>query len=387
MDALAGVRRLLAKQLVIDGAIALVLTAMAQVQAGWSVSLIDRVLLLIVTGTVAWRRRVPLTTSLVAAAAAALMAVTPQQPSVFGEYLAVMLIAYTVAERCRLSLAIVCGVAMAAGVVAHDLASPDYDSAGAIAGDLIVPVLIWGVGRIVHFQYRRVDRIEAMLERLEQDRAELARLAVIAERAHMARELHDVVTHSVSVVVIQAQGAQRILDGDQPQVRQSLADIETAGRTALTEMRRLLSVLRDSEQLSAPRPGLAQLPALVSQVRAAGLVVTLTEVGNPAMVDGDVELSLYRIVQEALTNALKYAPQSQVSVHLVHGADAIEVRVVDDGALPGVGGQDGRGLLGMRERVSVYGGTLQAGPRPDGGFQVEARLPIHFGDAFAMASS
>lgn len=309
VDVVSRVRWLTAKPMLVDAAIAVVLTAIAQGQAGSAVSMTDRFLLFVVTGTVAFRRRAPLLTSLVVAGAVALMAVTPQQPSVFGEYLALMLTAYTVAERCRLRLAILGGLAMVAGVVVHDLASPDYDSASAIAGDLIIPVLIWGLGRIVYHQYRRVDRSQELLDQLEQDRAKLAHLAVTAERARLARELHDVVTHSVSVVVIQAQGAQRVLDATQPDVRQALTDIETAGRTALTEMRRLLGLLRDDEPQS-PQPGLADLPALLAQVRGAGLAVRFTESGEPAELGAEVELSAYRIVQEALTNALKHAALS-----------------------------------------------------------------------------
>ena len=190
VDVVAAARRVLDRPQLVDAAIAVLLTVMAQVQAGGSVSVVDRLLLGVVTGVVAWRRRAPFVTSLVVAAAIAAMALTPQQPSVFGEYLAVMLTAYTVAERCELQLAVIGGLAMVGGVIAHDLASPDYSSVGAIGGDLVVPVLIWGVGRIVHVQYRRVDRSQELVARLERDGKELARLAVDAERAHLARELH-----------------------------------------------------------------------------------------------------------------------------------------------------------------------------------------------------
>lgn len=357
-----------------DTAIAVLLTAIAQGQVGGSVSLVDRLLLLVVTAAVAWRRRAPFVTALVVAATIAAMALAPQQPSVFGEYLAVMLTAYTVAERCEISRAALGGLAMVAGVVAHDLASPDYSSAGAIAGDLVVPVLIWGVGRIVHLQYRRVDRSQELVAQLERDGQELARLAVDVERAHLARELHDVVTHSVSVVVIQAQGAQRVLDG-QPEVRQSLVDIESAGRNALTEMRRMLGLLRDEDQQSAPRPCLADLPALIAQVRATGLRVRLIETGEAVPRESGVELALYRIVQEALTNALKYAADAEVTVALTHEPEAVDLRVENTGGVFGADGEGGRGLLGMRERVSAYGGTLDAGPLPAGGFRVHACVP------------
>ena len=158
VDVTGAARRLVDRPQLVDAAIAVVLTVMAQAQAGGSTPLVDRLLLLVVTGAVAWRRRAPFVASMVVSATIAAMALTPEQPSVFGEYLAVMLTAYTVAERCELPLAVLGGVALVGGVVAHDLASPVYSSAGAIGGDLVVPVLIWGVGRIVHVQYRRVDQ-------------------------------------------------------------------------------------------------------------------------------------------------------------------------------------------------------------------------------------
>jgi len=372
---IADLRRLAANSLLVDAAIGVVLSAMAQIQVGTATSVVDRVLLLVVTGVVAWRRRAPFVTSLVVAGVVALMALTPQQPSVFGEYLALMLVAYTVAERRSLPLAVVGGLALVCGVIAHDIASPHYDSASAIGGDLTVPVLIWGVGRIVNHQFWRADRSLALLEQLELDQAELAERAVAAERSHLARELHDVVTHSLSVVVIQAQGAQRVLDGDQPDVRQSLIDIESAGRTALTEMRRLLGLLREDEP-HAQQPGLAALPALFAQVRGAGLTVRFTEAGSRCQLEPDVELSVYRIVQESLTNALKYAPRSSVEVHLDRRTDEIAVQITDNGTGADAERTGGRGLNGMHERVARFGGTIEAGPVAAGGFRLHARLPI-----------
>ncbi|MGZ4498624.1 MAG: sensor histidine kinase [Nocardioides sp.] len=365
-------RRLVDRPLVVDGLVAVVLTVLAQGQAGSAVSPVDRVLLLVVTGVVALRRRVPLATALVVAATVAAMALTPQQPSVFGEYLAVMLAAFTLAERCEAAPAVLGGLAMVAGVVAHDLASPGYGSPGAIAGDLVVPVLIWGVGRVVHHQYGRVARSQELVDRLERDSRDLARLAVDAERAHLARELHDVVTHSVSVVVIQAQGAQRVLEG-QPEVRQALADIELSGRTALTEMRRMLGLLRDDQQ-GAARPGLGDLPDLVARVRGAGLHVTYVETGVATALGSGAGLAAYRVVQEALTNALRHSPEAEVTVEVAHEDGAVELRVATDRAGAGAADAGGHGLVGMRERVGVYGGTLEAGPLPEGGFLVRARL-------------
>lgn len=373
-----GLRSAARRPLVQDSVIAAVLTVMAQGQAGWSTSIVDRVLLLVITGSVVVRRLAPFTVCTVAAAAAASMALTAQQPSVFGEYLAIMLAGYTIAERRSLSVAAAGGLLLVAGVIAHDAASADYSTPGAMAGDLIIPALVWGVGRIVHVQNRRATRSEALVEQLERDAEALAQVAVGTERVRLARELHDIVTHSVSVVVIQAQGAQRVLQPGQPQVEQALCDIESAGRSALVEMRRLLGLLRDDQQELAenPPPGLGELPELIGRVRAAGLSVAYRVVGEPVELDAGAQLALYRIVQEALTNALKHAASAQVTVEVLFTADEATVEVSDDG--PGaVDHRDssGRGLLGMRERVAAYGGTVKVGSPPEGGFQVSARLP------------
>ncbi len=374
----ASLRRAAATPLAVDGAIALVLTVMAQVQAGSGTPLVDRLLLLVITATVTFRRRYPVASTVAVAVAAAAMALTSQQPSVFGEYLAIMLMAYTVAERTRLTVAILAGVLLAGGIVAHDLAAPDLDSVGSIGGDLVTPVLAWGVGRIVHFQNRRTDRAERSVETMERDRDELARLAVQQERRQIARELHDVVAHSVSVVVIQAQGAQRILGGTRPDVGRSLRDIESAGRTALTEMRRLVGLLREEDDaaIDEPQPSLAEVPVLMDRVRSAGLAVTLTDNGGPTELGAGAQLSAYRVIQEALTNALKYARDAAVAVQIDRRPDAVDVLITDDGGASESDLQGGRGLLGMRERVSVFGGTLDAGPQPHGGFRVHASLPI-----------
>ncbi|MDX6253951.1 MAG: hypothetical protein QOJ11_285 [Frankiales bacterium] len=379
MDRTGWYRWALGHALAVDGSLAVALSITAQLQVDTRPSLAARLLLLVTTGVIAWRRRGPVATVVVMGVAVGLMAATPQPPSVSAEYFAVMIAAFTVAERRGLASATAGGLALAAGIVLHDLASSEYDSVSGISSDLVVPALIWGLGRIVHVQNRRADRSEELVGQLEADREEVARIAVAGERAHLARELHDVVTHSISVVVIQAQGALRVLDGGDPQVRRALEDIESAGRAGLTDMRRLLGLLRDDEQSAphAPQPGLDALPALVDRVRQAGLAVRLDQLGERGTFDPGLELSAYRIVQEALTNALKYAPGAAVHVEIRYTPGDIDVRVIDDGGGPrNVPRGSGRGLLGMRERVSVYGGELTAGPGSNGGFEVHARLSV-----------
>jgi signal transduction histidine kinase len=207
-----------------------------------------------------------------------------------------------------------------------------------------------------------------------------ARAAVAEERARIARELHDVVTHHVNLVVLQAMAASGLLDRDPEKVREPLQVIERSGREALTEMRRLLGVLRedDAERPLAPQPGVDDVDDLVGSARSAGLSVGLAVSGTPQQLPTGLGLTVYRIVQEALTNAARHAAGSRVGVSLRYEPAAVEVAVVDDGGrdvehAPAGGG---RGLLGMRERVAVYAGTLEAGPVPAGGFAVHARLPL-----------
>jgi signal transduction histidine kinase len=211
----------------------------------------------------------------------------------------------------------------------------------------------------------------------ERERDVAAREAVIAERGRIARELHDVVAHHVSMIVLQAGAERHALAGAENGTRDVLGTIEQTGRSALTEMRRLLQMLREDEaDPLAPQPGLADLPVLVSQVREAGLDVALEVDGERRELPVGLELSAYRIVQEALTNALKHAGDAAASVRVRYGEDAIELEVTDDGMGGGsVERVGGHGLVGMRERVALYGGQLEARRRDEGGYVVRALLP------------
>ena len=212
----------------------------------------------------------------------------------------------------------------------------------------------------------------------ERERDVAAREAVVEERARIARELHDVVAHHVSMIVLQAGAERHALPSEQEPTREVLGTIERTGRGALTEMRRLLKMLRDEQaDPLAPQPGLGDLPLLVSQVREAGLPVELEVDGEPRELPVGLELSAYRIVQEALTNALKHAGDAAATVRVRYGDDVIEVEVVDDGGgRAAVERGGGHGLVGMRERVSLYGGQFEARRRDEGGYLVRALLPI-----------
>jgi signal transduction histidine kinase len=232
---------------------------------------------------------------------------------------------------------------------------------------------------VVVLLVRRVlgDR-ERRAQLAERERDLAAREAVVEERARIARELHDAIAHNVSMMVLQAGAERRVVEDERGSTREALETIERIGRGALTEMRRLVGMLRsDAAEPLAPQPGLRDLPTLVEQVRAAGLPVELRIEGELRELPVGIELSAYRIVQEALTNALKHAGQAQASVHVRYGQDSLELEIVDDGvgaATPVASG--GQGLVGMRERVALYGGRLDAGLRPSGGFAVRVLLPI-----------
>jgi signal transduction histidine kinase len=250
------------------------------------------------------------------------------------------------------------------------------------AGDVVPFYIFMAAALVAGVALQRRELLATLLgeraERAERERELRAREAVADERGRIARELHDVVAHDVSVMVVQAQGAARVLEGGQPEVRQALAAIEVTGREAIDEMRRLLGFLRrgDDELALAPQPSLGELDALVAGVREAGLPVELEVIGEAVALPPGVDLSAYRIVQEALTNALKHAGPARARVVVRYEAEAVELEVSDDG--PGVPASNGtgHGLVGMRERVALYGGDLEAGERGEGGWALRARLPL-----------
>ena len=248
---------------------------------------------------------------------------------------------------------------------------------------VMLTVLVAGVWLLgLHMRTRRayLRSVEERAERLERERDNEVKMAMVEERARIARELHDVVAHNVSVIVVQADGASYAIETDLGRARQALDAISSTGRLALAEMRRLLGVLRENDDAGAyaPQPGVGELDDLVEHLRSSGLAVAFEVDGAPAAMSEGRQLTVYRIVQEALTNSLKHGgPRVAVSVRLRYAEDALEIRVDDDGrgaAAPDDG--RGHGLAGMRERVAVYGGDVRAAPRPGGGFEVVARIPV-----------
>jgi signal transduction histidine kinase len=238
--------------------------------------------------------------------------------------------------------------------------------------------VVWLAGFVLSRKLAEVEAVRERAARLEHEREERARAAVAEERGRLARELHDVVGHSVSVMTVQASAVRRLLLPEQEKEREALEVVEQTGRQALAEMRRLVGVLRRPEEgpALAPQPSLEHLEKLVAQVRESGLPVELRVEGEAVQLPAGVDLTAYRLVQEGLTNALKHAQADRAEVRVRYRPDEIELEITDNGIGGGDGAGGGHGLVGMRERVAVYGGELEATPGPDGGFRLRARLPL-----------
>jgi signal transduction histidine kinase len=239
----------------------------------------------------------------------------------------------------------------------------------------------WLAGAVVGRHRDRTSDAERRAGRAEAERERRAHEAVSEERARIARELHDVVAHAISVIVLQAKGARRMLEVDPAETRTALDTIVESGEQALGEMRRLLGMLRrsDEELALSPLPSLRHLDSLVDQVSRAGLPVELHVEGEPAEVPAGVDLSAFRIVQEALTNALKHAGPAHACVTVRYAGDQLGLEITDDGRGPDATRSDGggHGLVGMRERAALFGGHVESAARPDGGFAVRATLPLN----------
>jgi signal transduction histidine kinase len=331
--------------------------------------------LVLLAGTLplGWRRRRPLAALTVISASGVVAVAADDALSGGAEpFLAWLLAVYASAAYADRRRA-VAGAAVATGVVAawHLSQLLRDEPITDLPGLWLLIAATWLVGRVV--RWKTMDAA-----RLERESQQGRQAAASAERSRIARELHDVVAHSVSVMVVQAQAAQRVLEGDQASARESLDTIEHTGRQALVELRRLLGMLRasDDELATAPQPSLRHLDQLVASVRDAGLPVELRLEGDERPLPPGVDLSAYRIVQEALTNALKYAGPARARVVVRYGSDEIELEVSDDGVGPAPASGNGHGLAGMRERIAVYGGTLESGARVGGGYSIRARLPL-----------
>ena len=283
---------------------------------------------------------------------------------------------FTVADRCDRRVSLTAG----AGALAV-LAVPLWSDAGwtnpvGFLGRLLGIGVAWFVGDSIGTRRKYVHELEEKAERLERERRTEAARAAAEEQARIARELHDVIAHNLSVIIVQAAAADDVFDNRPDRARDAVRRIEATGRDALAELRQLLGALRSDGVEYAPQPGLDRLDELVRSIRESGLEVGVTIEGKPRELARPLDLSAYRIVQEALTNTLKHAHASRAEVALRYGDSELAVEVHDDGVGVANGDGHGSGLIGMRERVAVFGGALSAGPAPGGGFAVVARLPL-----------
>jgi signal transduction histidine kinase len=390
MSEWASGRRLPASAWVFDGGLAL---AAASVPAALALSeapdlslprgtlVLGCALVLVHTLPLVVRRRFPGTVLALVVASGLAFAALGLPPDILG--LAILVAVYSVAAYGRRWVA-VAGLAVAElGLVAVQR-TPGRIGVDTLVVNMGVVAAAWLLGHFAHNYRAYAARLEERTTELERAREELARRAVVEERLRLARELHDVVAHAMSVIAVQSGVGAHVADTNPQEAAKALTAIEATSRAALTELRRLLGVLRQEDQPQgdlAPVPGLADLEGLLAEVAKAGLAVRLRVEGRPSPLPAGVDLSAYRIVQEALTNVVKHAGPAHAQVVVGYRAQDVRVEVTDDGRGAVTSVSDGRagtghGLIGMRERVAAFGGDLEVGPRPDGGFRVAARLPL-----------
>jgi signal transduction histidine kinase len=337
-------------------------------------------------GALALRRLAPLAvlaTTLVAATAMVAIETELSEP-IEAASLIVLIAVYTVGAMCerRVSLIALVPAATVVAILSASTADVEGRETSALGGAIIATALtvgIWGLGAYAQTRRRYLRELEERAVQAEREREQLARIAVHEERTSIARELHDIVAHSVSVMLVGVRGAREVLRTSPAVADDTLRRVERSGEQSLAELRRILALLRDREDdaESRPQPSLADLDELVADYRAAGLPVRLELIGEPESLPGGVELSVYRIVQEALTNVLKHSDPTTVTVTLSFRDSAVELEVVDDGTTAEPGATTtGQGIIGMRERVVLLGGELETGRRVGGGFRVAAWLPV-----------
>jgi signal transduction histidine kinase len=337
------------------------------------------VLAVVAGGALVLRRAAPLAVLATTLAATVAIVALGEDPS----GATVLIALYTTAALCELRVSLVALAATA--TTAATLSALTVDAPGreasATSGAIIAAGLtvgIWALGAYAQTRRRYARELQQRAAAAEREREQLAWIAVHEERASIARELHDIVAHSVSVMLVGVRGARDVLRSAPETAEETLARVERSGEQSLAELRRILALLREPQQTaeSHPQPSLAELNELVASYREAGLPVRLEVIGEPLRLPGGVELSVYRIVQEALTNTLKHADPSNVTVTLAFRDARLELEVVDDGTPTPGSATSGQGIIGMRERVALLGGELQTGPRESGGFRVAAQLPL-----------
>jgi signal transduction histidine kinase len=360
------------KATLIDGALALLLLAAYLAWAVGRPPLAATVPLAILqTAPLLWRRRRPVVVLVIVVVAGVVAGAVVKEFLGFAQLVALYTLAVSVERRLALRVGVVALVALALPTLRVEQYEP-----GPFIFRLIAFAAAWILGDSLRTRREYIRELEARAERLEREREENIRRAAAEEQARIARELHDVIAHSVSVILVQATAANHVFDVQPDRAREALQSIELTARSALSELRRLLGVVKvPTEERFAPLPGLQRLDDLAEQVRAAGLPVVLRVEGTLREIPAGVDLSAYRIVQEALTNTLNHAQASAAEVTVRRMDGVLELEVVDDGRSHGLP-EGGHGLIGMRERATLLGGEVDAGPTEGGGFRVRARLPI-----------
>ncbi|HEY7485918.1 MAG TPA: sensor histidine kinase [Streptosporangiaceae bacterium] len=352
---------------------------------------LNAVIVVVMVAPLVVRRRFPLTVLAIMIAGEALLAYYHYAPA-SADIIAFLIAVYSVAAHRPLARSAIGGAAAVVALTAIILSYPLEFNVIEYVTNIALLIGVWWLGRGLRLRRAYLAELEHRAQRLERAREGDARTARVEERARIARELHDVVAHHVSVMTVQAGAARRILDRDPESAREAMSTIEGLGRTALSEMRRIVGVLRterdaqyparEKREKLSPQPGMHDIGGLIDRVRETGLMVQLWIEGEPRTLSPGVDLAVYRLVQEALTNTLKHAgPQARAWVRIHYAAQGVNVEIEDDGrgaaaGLPANGENPGHGLVGMRERVALYGGELRIGPRTGGGFEVRARFPL-----------
>lgn len=334
--------------------------------------------LALTTLPLAARRLAPLPVAVAVFGTIALRALVAEPLEIYPPILAGIVAIYTVAAYSLTRQALV-GAACAAGAIEVAAArGSGGDASPDPVASLVLLGAVWAVGRMAGSRHARASAIERRAAELDRRREEETQAAAAAERERITRELHDAVSHSLALIAMQAGGAQAILRGDPERAEQSLRSIERAASEGLTEMRRLLGLMGDQAQEPGlrPQPGMDSLEALIDGAREAGLEVDLESEGRSRPLPPAVDLSAYRIVQEALTNAAKHVGECRAQISVRWKQTALELEVINNGAAESDGSEpNGRGLIGMRERAALVGGQFEAGRR-DGEYRVWARLPL-----------
>ena len=372
-----------------DSVLALALTVIAvgsvvgsRTRYGYAFPVAAAIAALFTTAPIALRRYRPLEVLAVTVTAETLLLIFSNDSPV---PVGVIVALYTVAAYCERRVSIRAAAWVALPITVGEIVNNGAHF-GRVIPELALIAIAWVIGDNLRTRRAYLSELKERAARLEREREEKADRAVVEERARIARELHDVIAHNVSVMVVQAAAGEEVFDEDPERARESLSAVASTGRAALTELRRLLGVIRAEddrgrEPAFAPQPGIEFVGELVRQVNDAGLPVELSVIGEPRTLPEGVGLCAYRIVQEALTITLKHADASGASVNVRYAADALELQVVDDGrGRSEVNGEaGGHGLIGMRERVALFGGELTASPRAGRGYEVRARLPLEGG--------